>query len=89
MNSYEFHTTDSFEWCLKGWLCVFVFSCFFPGGSISSGIFQGTNAITGSTPFSPTQQVSGLSKEARNLQHRAAWNRIFDQPHFWFKDGRL
>ncbi|KAM4613332.1 eyes absent homolog 2 isoform 2-T2 [Polymixia lowei] len=26
------------------------------GGSISSGIFQGTNAITGSTPFNPTQQ---------------------------------
>lgn len=29
----------------------------FPGGGISSGIFQGTHGISSSTTFSPTQQV--------------------------------
>uniref|UniRef100_A0A8C1YJU2 Eyes absent homolog n=1 Tax=Cyprinus carpio TaxID=7962 RepID=A0A8C1YJU2_CYPCA len=33
-------------------------------GNISSGIFQGANSITGSTPFSPTQQVGQIRKNA-------------------------
>ncbi len=33
----------------------------FSGGGISSGIFQGTHAISSSTPFNPAQQVSNLT----------------------------
>lgn len=39
-------------------------SASFPGGSISSGIFQGANGIAGSTAFSPTQQVCQIKKNA-------------------------
>lgn len=31
------------------------------GGGISSGIFQGTHAISSSTPFNPAQQVSNVN----------------------------
>lgn len=31
------------------------------GGGISSGIFQGTHAISSTTPFNPAQQVSNVS----------------------------
>lgn len=46
-------------WASACWLKVFSLSLRrSSGGGISSGIFQGTHAISSSTPFNPAQQVS-------------------------------
>lgn len=41
------------------------------GGGISSGIFQGTHAISSTTPFNPTQQVSHFTSVMISAQF---WN---------------
>ncbi|XP_031423992.1 eyes absent homolog 2 isoform X1 [Clupea harengus] len=51
------------------------------GSSISSGIFQGTNAITGSTPFSPTQQDFSAYTTYSQSQYSPYYNTHYNSPY--------
>ncbi|KAK3575019.1 hypothetical protein QTP86_019652 [Hemibagrus guttatus] len=51
------------------------------GGSISSGIFQGTNAITGSTPFSSTQQDFTAYSTYGQSQYSPYYNTHYNNPY--------
>ncbi|KAI7808069.1 eyes absent homolog 2 [Triplophysa rosa] len=51
------------------------------GGSISSGIFQGANGITGSTPFSPTQQDFSAYSSYSQSQYSPYYNTHYNSPY--------
>uniref|UniRef100_A0A673J5Y4 Eyes absent homolog n=1 Tax=Sinocyclocheilus rhinocerous TaxID=307959 RepID=A0A673J5Y4_9TELE len=55
------------------------------GGSIPSGIFQGANSITGSTPFSPAQQVGQIRKMHHTapllMDYNHPWRLIYSEYH--------
>uniref|UniRef100_A0A8B9KK40 Eyes absent homolog n=1 Tax=Astyanax mexicanus TaxID=7994 RepID=A0A8B9KK40_ASTMX len=51
------------------------------GGSISSGIFQGSNSITGSTPFSPTQQDFSAYSSYGQSQYSPYYNTHYNNPY--------
>uniref|UniRef100_A0A673J8Q6 Eyes absent homolog n=1 Tax=Sinocyclocheilus rhinocerous TaxID=307959 RepID=A0A673J8Q6_9TELE len=51
------------------------------GGNISSGIFQGANSITGSTPFSPTQQDFSTYSSYSQSQYSPYYNTHYNSPY--------
>ncbi|XP_073708712.1 eyes absent homolog 2 [Garra rufa] len=51
------------------------------GGSISSGIFQGANSITGSTPFSPAQQDFSTYSSYSQSQYSPYYNTHYNSPY--------
>ncbi|XP_016312794.1 eyes absent homolog 2-like [Sinocyclocheilus anshuiensis] len=51
------------------------------GGSISSGIFQGANSITGSTPFSPAQQDFSTYSNYSQSQYSPYYNTHYNSPY--------
>uniref|UniRef100_A0A671SV68 Eyes absent homolog n=1 Tax=Sinocyclocheilus anshuiensis TaxID=1608454 RepID=A0A671SV68_9TELE len=51
------------------------------GGNISSGIFQGANSITGSTPFSPTQQDFSTYSSYSQSQYSPYFNTHYNSPY--------
>uniref|UniRef100_A0A672NJ82 Eyes absent homolog n=1 Tax=Sinocyclocheilus grahami TaxID=75366 RepID=A0A672NJ82_SINGR len=51
------------------------------GGSISSGIFQGANSITGSTPFSPAQQDFSTYSNYSQNQYSPYYNTHYNSPY--------
>uniref|UniRef100_A0A672NDD9 Eyes absent homolog n=1 Tax=Sinocyclocheilus grahami TaxID=75366 RepID=A0A672NDD9_SINGR len=51
------------------------------GGNISSGIFQGANSITSSTPFSPTQQDFSTYSSYSQSQYSPYYNTHYNSPY--------